>query len=83
MNNTIVDAMRRALARSAAVVHAEMKRGLNGLASIAATATFLGFFGTVMGINNSFRGFSGEYSRFRPFVIQNLAEALVPTGLDS
>ena len=37
-------------------IHAEMKRGLGGLATIGSTAPFVGLFGTVLGIMNAFRG---------------------------
>ena len=81
MSHAILDAVKRASERSATVVHGEMKRGLNSLASIAATAPFLGFFGTVLGISGLFRGFSADYSTIRLFIIRGMAEALVPTAL--
>ena len=46
----------RASARSAAIVHAGMREGLNGLATIAGIAPWLGLFATVLGIANSFVG---------------------------
>ena len=51
-----IEASRRALERAEAIVHAELKRGLGGLATIGATAPFVGLFGTVVGILNAFRG---------------------------
>ena len=74
-------AVSRASARSASVVHAEMKRGLNSLASIAATAPFIGLFGTVLGIFNSFRGLGTEKSTIMPWMARFLSEAMVPTAL--
>src|SRR6201984_439927 len=47
---------KRALERSVAIVHAEMKRGLSALATIGSTAPFVGLFGTVVGILNAFKG---------------------------
>src|SRR5260370_27749262 len=53
-----VEASKRALERAEAIVHAELKRGLGGLATIGSTAPFVGLFGTVVGILNAFRKMS-------------------------
>ena len=45
-----IEASQRALERAEAIVHAELKRGLGGLATIGSTAPFVGLFGTVVGI---------------------------------
>src|SRR5580704_269494 len=42
-----IEASKRALERTEAIVHAELKRGLGGLATIGSTAPFVGLFGTV------------------------------------
>src|SRR5947199_9144932 len=55
-----IEASRRALERAEAIVHAELKRGLGGLATIGATAPFVGLFGTVAGILNAFREISSS-----------------------
>jgi len=52
----VVEAAKRGLDRSIAIVHADMKRGLSGLATIGSTAPFVGLFGTVVGIINAFKG---------------------------
>src|SRR6266403_743592 len=49
-----IEASKRALERTEAIVHAELKRGLGGLATIGSTAPFVGLFGTVVGILNAF-----------------------------
>src|SRR5947208_6088906 len=49
-----VEASKRALERAEAIVHAELKRGLGGRATIGSTAPFVGLFGTVVGILNAF-----------------------------
>src|SRR2546423_5011257 len=49
------EASKRALERTEAIVHAELKRGLGGLATVGSTAPFVGLFGTVVGILNAFR----------------------------
>src|SRR5580698_3730830 len=50
-----VESSQRALERSEAIVHAKLKRGLGGLATIGSTAPFIGLFGTVVGILNAFQ----------------------------
>src|SRR6266704_647184 len=49
-DSDVIDAAKRGLERSVAIVHAEMKRGLSALATIGSTAPFVGLFGTVVGI---------------------------------
>ena len=55
-----IEASKRALERAEAIVHAELKRGVSGLATIGSTAPFVGLFGTVVGIINAFKGISTE-----------------------
>src|SRR6476619_3237751 len=50
-----IEASKRALERAEAIVHAELKRGLGGLATIGSTAPLVGLFGTVVGILNAIR----------------------------
>jgi len=57
-----IEASRRALERAEAITHAELKRGVSVLATIAASAPFVGLFGTVVGIINAFKGISTEKS---------------------
>src|SRR5512142_3529915 len=57
-----IEASKRALERAEAIVHAELKRGVSGLATIGSTAPFVGLFGTVVGIINAFKGISTEKS---------------------
>jgi biopolymer transport protein ExbB/biopolymer transport protein TolQ len=76
-----IEASKRALARAGAIVHAELKRGLGGLATIGATAPFVGLLGTVVGIINAFRGISAEKSTGLAAVAGGIAEALVLTAL--
>ena len=51
-----IEASKRALERAAAIVHAELKRGVSTLATIGSTAPFVGLFGTVLGIIHAFEG---------------------------
>ena len=76
-----VEASKRALERTEAIVHAELKRGLGGLATIGSTAPFVGLFGTVMGILNAFKGISEQKATGLAAVAGGIAEALVTTAL--
>ena len=77
----VVDAAKRGLERSVAIVHAEMKRGLSGLATIGSTAPFVGLFGTVAGIINAFKGISAQKATGLSAVAGGIAEALVATAI--
>src|SRR5512141_506958 len=76
-----IEASKRALERAEAIVHAELKRGLGGLATIGSTAPFVGLFGTVMGILNAFKGISEQKATGLAAVAGGIAEALVTTAL--
>jgi biopolymer transport protein ExbB/biopolymer transport protein TolQ len=76
-----IDASKRALERAAAIVHAELKRGLGGLATIGATAPFVGLFGTVVGIINAFEGIAQAKGTGLAAVAGGIAEALVATAI--
>ena len=75
-----IEASKRALERAEAIVHAELKRGLGGLATIGSTAPFVGLFGTVLGILNAFRGISENKATGLGAVAGGIAEALVTTA---
>ncbi len=76
-----IEASKRALERAEAIVHAELKRGLGGLATIGSTAPFVGLFGTVVGIINAFQGISSEKSTGLAAVAGGISEALVTTAI--
>ncbi|MGQ9634910.1 MAG: MotA/TolQ/ExbB proton channel family protein [Bryobacteraceae bacterium] len=76
-----IEASKRALDRAAAIVHAELKRGISVLATIGATAPFVGLFGTVVGIINAFKGISTEKSTGLGAVAGGISEALVATAI--
>ncbi len=75
-----VEASKRALERAEAIVLAELKRGVSNLATIGATAPFVGLFGTVVGIINAFKGISTEKSTGLGAVAGGISEALVTTA---
>ena len=76
-----IEASKRALERAEAIVHAELKRGVSGLATIGSTAPFVGLFGTVVGIINAFKGISSEKSTGLGAVAGGISEALVTTAV--
>ena len=75
-----IESSRRACERAEAIVNAELKRGLSGLATIGATAPFVGLFGTTVGIINAFQGMSSEKTAGLSAVAGGISEALVATA---
>jgi biopolymer transport protein ExbB/TolQ len=76
-----IEASRRALERASAIVHAELERGLSGLATIGSTAPFVGLLGTVIGIIDAFREIQGHETTGISAVAGGISEALVTTAL--
>jgi biopolymer transport protein ExbB/biopolymer transport protein TolQ len=76
-----IEASRRALERASAIVHAELERGLSGLATVGSTAPFVGLLGTVIGIIDAFREIQGNQSTGFTAVAGGISEALVTTAL--
>ena len=77
-----IEASKRALERTEAIVHAELKRGLGGLATIGSTAPFVGLFGTVVGIINAFKEITAQGGRTGiGAVAGGISEALVTTAI--
>ncbi len=76
-----IEASRRALERATAIAIEDLKRGLSGLATIGATAPFVGLFGTTVGIINAFQGMKTEETAGIAAVAGGIAEALVTTAL--
>jgi biopolymer transport protein ExbB len=59
----------------------QIARGTGVLATIGATAPFVGLFGTVWGIMNSFIGISEAHTTNLAVVAPGIAEALLATAL--
>ena len=70
----------RALERAEAIVHAKLKRGLAVLATIGATAPFVGLFGTVVGILHAFDAIATQKIAGIGAVAGGISEALVTTA---
>jgi len=76
-----IEASKRALERAEAIVHAELKRGVSTLATIASSSPFVGLLGTVVGIINAFQGISSEKSTGLAAVAGGISEALITTAI--
>ena len=76
----VIDSAKRALQRATAIKTAEFKRGLSALATIGSTAPFVGLFGTVVGIINSFQGMKSAESTGIGAVAGGISEALIETA---
>jgi biopolymer transport protein ExbB len=77
----IIESSRRSLERATAIAIEDLKRYLGGLATIGATAPFVGLFGTTIGIINAFRAMKAEESVGISAVAGGISEALVTTAL--
>jgi biopolymer transport protein ExbB len=69
------------LERLEAAAGRQMVRGTGILATVGATAPFVGLFGTVWGIMNSFIGISKSHTTNLAVVAPGIAEALLATAL--
>jgi biopolymer transport protein ExbB/biopolymer transport protein TolQ len=77
----MMEAAHRAIERATALNLTDLKRGLSGLATIGATAPFVGLLGTVIGIINAFRGMALTGSGGIGAISAGIAEALVATAI--
>jgi biopolymer transport protein ExbB/TolQ len=77
----VIEGVQRSLERSSAETTEEMKRGLSGLATIAATAPFVGLFGTVIGILNAFRSIDVMHATAIKVIAGSISEALLTTAI--
>ena len=76
-----IEASRQALERAELVVHAELERGLGGLATVGSTAPFVGLLGTVIGIIDAFASIQQKQGAGIATVSGGISEALVTTAL--
>jgi biopolymer transport protein ExbB/TolQ len=80
-DNQIIEAATRSMECSVNRTHGQLRSGLSALATIGATAPFVGLFGTVIGIVNAFRGFNGTHITGFSSVGGGISEALVTTAV--
>lgn len=77
----MVDTVRRAIQRATALTANDLKKGIPSLATIGATAPFVGLLGTVVGIITAFQGIAATGSGGLGAVSAGIAEALIETAL--
>jgi biopolymer transport protein ExbB/biopolymer transport protein TolQ len=77
----MVDTVRRAIQRASALTANDLKKGVSSLATIGATAPFVGLLGTVVGIITAFQGIATTGSGGLGAVSAGISEALVETAL--
>jgi len=77
----LIDGCRRAIQRASALTAADLKKGMGSLATIGATAVFVGLLGTTLGVINAFQGIAATGSGGLGAVSAGIAEALVGTAV--
>jgi biopolymer transport protein ExbB/biopolymer transport protein TolQ len=77
----VVDSVRRAIQRAAALTAADLKKGLGMLATIGSTAVFVGLLATTLGVINAFQGIAATGSGGLGAVSGGISEALVGTAI--
>src|SRR5690348_6516024 len=77
----VMEAAVRSMGISVNQVRGQLKSRLNALATIGATAPFVGLFGTVIGIVNAFTGINMQKGTGLAVVGPGIAEALITTSL--
>ncbi len=75
------DELKRMLRRYTALESARLERYLSFLATTGSTTPFIGLFGTVWGIMNSFTGIGAAGSASLAVVAPGIAEALIATAV--
>ena len=76
-----INSAERAVERNMMIILAELKRGLGILATVGATAPFVGLLGTTMGIINAFQGMATAGTAGLGAISAGIAEALITTAL--
>jgi biopolymer transport protein ExbB len=75
-----INSAERAVEREMLMTIVDLKRGLGVLATVGATAPFVGLVGTTMGIVNSFTGMAASGSGGISAISAGVAEALITTA---
>jgi biopolymer transport protein ExbB/biopolymer transport protein TolQ len=79
--DNVVDGVRRAIQRATALTAADLKKGMGALATIGATAVFVGLLATTIGVINAFQGIAATGSGGLGAVSAGISEALVGTAV--
>ena len=75
-----INSAERAVEREMLMTITDLKRGLGVLATVGATAPFVGLLGTTMGIVNAFAGMAASGSGGLAAISAGVAEALITTA---
>ena len=75
-----INSAERAVERNMMIILSELKRGLAVLATVGATAPFVGLLGTTMGIVNAFTGMAQSGAGGMGAISAGVAEALITTA---
>ena len=75
-----INSAERAVERDMLMTITDLKRGLGVLATVGATAPFVGLLGTTMGIVNAFTGMAASGSGGLAAISAGIAEALITTA---
>src|SRR5215213_789248 len=75
-----INSAERAIEREMLMTIVQLKRGLGVLATVGATAPFVGLLGTTMGIVNAFTGMAASGSGGLSAISAGVAEALITTA---
>jgi biopolymer transport protein ExbB len=76
-----INSAERAIERHMLLIVTELKRGLAVLATVGATAPFVGLLGTTMGVVNAFVGMADSGSAGMSSISAGIAEALIATAI--
>lgn len=75
-----INSAERAVERQMLILLSELKRGLGVLATVGATAPFVGLLGTTMGVVNAFTGMAVSGSGGLSAISAGISEALITTA---
>ncbi|HMW72626.1 MAG TPA: MotA/TolQ/ExbB proton channel family protein, partial [Cellvibrionaceae bacterium] len=79
--DAVMEGAQRAMRVAAAKEQEKLEAGLPFLASVASVSPYIGLFGTVWGILNSFRGLATQGQATIATVAPGISEALVATAI--
>jgi biopolymer transport protein ExbB/TolQ len=75
-----INSAERAIERQSLILLSELKKGMGILATVGATAPFVGLLGTTMGVVNAFTGMALTGSGGLAAISAGIAEALITTA---
>jgi biopolymer transport protein TolQ len=79
--DAVIEGAKRAMRMAIAQQEEQLEKALPFLATVGSTSPYIGLFGTVWGIMNSFIGLSGSQQATLAAVAPGIAEALIATAI--